>query len=391
MHILLIPSWYVTPKNPIRGSFFRDQAQALQKMGHKVGMLVPPTKLRSFHGLAEVRQHWQRRNTDIEITDDHGVLIYRIPWWGWRESLTPWERGKLALQIFDRYCAQNGTPDILHGHSTIYGGYLAAYIGLQRGLPAILTEHSTNFQDGFILPGQGAITRYTLRHTKRQFAVGYNLAEALNTYAPEKNIEVISNVVDVDWFTLPQMPVADSPFVFLMVASLTRRKGHHILLPAFAQACKGQDVKLRIIGSGYHGRKLAQLNDLIAKLGIQAQVEVHGLVPKEQLLEYFQTSHALVSSSYTEGFGVTLIEAMACGKPVIATRSGGPEHFVNEQTGILIQPGNINDLAYALRQMCSEYQRFDPQVIRTYCVNNFSEDVITRQLQSVYEGIVNHD
>ena len=73
MHILIIPSWYNTPAEPIRGSFFRDQALALQKAGHRVGILVPPAKLRSLHGLDEVRHNFRRANTAVTVEDDSGI------------------------------------------------------------------------------------------------------------------------------------------------------------------------------------------------------------------------------------------------------------------------------------------------------------------------------
>ncbi|PJF39491.1 MAG: glycosyltransferase family 4 protein [Chloroflexi bacterium] len=388
MHILLVPSWYATPTNPIRGSFFRDQARALQKAGHRVGMLIPPTKLRSWHGLAEVRRYWRRSNDDIDIADDEGIIIYRIPWWGWLPSLWPVKRGELALKIFDRYCDEVGQPDVLHAHSILYGGYIAAYIGQRRNIPVVLTEHSTNFLTNSILPDQKRIIRSTLRDVAKAFAVGPALAEAVQSFTSAHDVGVIWNIVDTEFFVpAAQITPADT-FSLLMIASLTPRKGHDMLLAAFRHAFHKQNVTLTIVGSGYHGKRLEQLQARIADLELQNQIELLGLVSRDDLLSLIQQCHALVSSSYSEGFGVTLIEAMACGKPVIATRSGGPEHFVDEATGILVPVGDVDAMADAMRRMRDTYQHYAPDKIRAACIERFSEQAIVEQLVSVYKQLL---
>ena len=389
MHILLIPSWYATAKNPIRGSFFYDQAHALQKAGHKVGMLVPPTKLRSRNGLTETWQHWRQSNRGIDIYEDRGVPVYRIHWWGWIPAINPYQRIPLAYRVFDRYCREMGKPDIIHSHSILYGGYLGAHIGKKYNIPTVLTEHSTNYQDRLILPGQGAITKFTLEHTDRCYTVGDTLAQALQRYLPEKAIGILDNIVDVDFFQPPPTPPPAQPFVFVMIATLTRRKAHPVLLKAFAQAFRGEPVLLRIAGNGYSGKKLDRLRQQISDLGIFDQVELCGLLSRDDLLHLLQQGHSLVSSSYTEGFGVTLIEAMACGKPVVATRSGGPEHFVTADNGILVEPGDPQALAAAMQQMVDHYEHYDGQEIRQQCVDRFGETAITKQLLSIYNQLLN--
>ena len=200
MHILLIPSWYMTPSNPIRGNFFRNEGLALQKAGHKVGMLVPPSKQRTFHGLSEARRYWSRSNDDLIVTDDSGLATYRIPWWGWKPAIYRPARGELGLRIFDRYCAEQGRPDIVHGQTTLYGGYLAAYIGQHRKVPTVLTEYTSWLISGRLFPDQKMVVRYTLNHIDRCLVIAPSLESALHLYAPEKKIELLGCVVDTNFF-----------------------------------------------------------------------------------------------------------------------------------------------------------------------------------------------
>jgi L-malate glycosyltransferase len=385
MHILIIPSWYNTPAEPIRGSFFRDQALALQKAGHRVGLLVPPAKLRSLHGLAEVRRNFRRANTAITVEDDGRMAVYRMPWWGWWPSLYPWARGPLGLRIFDRYCQEQGTPDVLHGQSVLYGGYLAAYIGQHRGVPSVLTEHSSAFIRQLILPGQGHFIRYTLRHLDRRLAVQLPLVQALQRFAPEQPIDVLPNVVDTDYFTPGPDAVSDQPFMFAVICRLAPYKRIDMLLRAFAQAFLGQAVHLNIGGDG---KQRAAWEQLTQQLGIAAQVTFLGALSREAVRDLIRRSHAVVSSSDVETFGVTLIEAMACGKPVISTRSGGPESFVTESNGLLVPKGDPAALADALAQLVRDYASYDQAAIRADTVAHFSETAFIEQTERIYEELV---
>jgi len=388
MHILLIPSWYATPKNPIRGNFFRNEGLALHKAGHKVGMIVPPSKFRTWHGLRELAENWRKPSDEVSFTNDEGLLTYRVPWWGWTPSISPSLRGELALKIFDRYCAENGRPDVIHGQAILYGGYLAAYIGEKRDIPVVLTEYASIYLSGNVFAGQKRIVEYTLRHSDERLAIAPSLVNALRPYAPELPIELIGCIVDTDSFTTNPLSVQQKPFVFCMVASLTPRKAHDVLLKAFSQAFKGQDVMLRIAGTGYKGKKLDALKNLIAELGITNQVELLGMISQDDLRTLMQQSHALVSSSHIETFGVTVIEAMACGKPVVATRSGGPEYFVSKNSGILTPVNDPPALAKAMQQMMQNYAHYDAETIRAECVAQFGEQAIVKRLEGIYQSVM---
>jgi glycosyltransferase involved in cell wall biosynthesis len=390
MHIVLVPSWYATAANPVRGNFFLNEAVALQKAGHKVGMIVPPSKFRTLHGLRETLAHWRQPANDIEITEDRGIPLYRIPWWGWNGLLNLNQRALLAAKIFDRYCAHHGKPDIIHGQAALYGGYLAARIGEARGIPSVFTEHATIYLRGRVFPDQGAAVSYTIRHCDKTLVTAPALAKALQKYAPEKtgDIEALGNMVNTGFFTAALVPPPDEVFVFLMVASLTPRKAHDVLLSAFAQAFRGEPVRLRIAGTGYEGRRLARLRKRIAELDIENQVELLGIALGEKLRHLMQTCHVVVSSSHVETFGVTLIEAMSCGKPVVATASGGPEFFVNETNGLLVPPRDPDAFARAMQQLKENYARYDPLQIRAACVARFSEAAITRRLEAIYQSLI---
>lgn len=386
MHILVIPSWYTTARNPIRGSFFREQALALQKTGHTVGLLVPPSRLRTLNGLREMMSSWQRSASAPDIARDSGLMIYRLPWWGWTASIIPSRRCELVLAAFDRYCREQGRPDIIHAHSVLYGGYVAVAIRQAHDIPVVLTEHaSTYLSPLWIMPDQRPRIRHTLLHTDANLAVSAALARALESCAPGAHVDVINNIVDTEVFRPPDEEPPRAPFTFAIIARLLRNKGHAGLMRAFAAAFRGQPARLLIGGDGPQRRLLERL---AGQLEVADQIEFLGALDRQQVRLALWRSHTVVSASRFETFGLTLAEAMACGRPVIATRSGGPESFVTPETGLLVPVGDGAALADAMRQMVKDYDRYNPAHIRAYSIENFSEAAIVHRLETIYRAVI---
>lgn len=385
MHILVIPSWYPDKHAPIRGIFFREQVLALQKAGHQVGVIVHERfPLRQLFDLRQWHKLWPR----LIIENDAGVETYRVQEYSLMRvapalGLTLFKRS--MLNAFREYCQRQGVPQVIHAHSLLYGGYLATVVGQQRDIPIVLTEHSSVILEGKTQRYQKEMISECIDDIACPMAVGTALADALQFFQPDKKIQTIGNIVDADRFVPIAEPLALNPFVISSVALLVLNKRIDLLLDAFALAFKGHQVELRI---GGNGPEQNWLEKRASKLGIRNQVVFLGALTKDEVVALMQNSHVVVSSSMVETFGITLIEAMACGKPVVATRSGGPEMFVTVETGILVPTDDVEALATGLQTMRREYDTYDPEMIRRYCLKNFSEKAIVEQLEAVYQEVI---
>lgn len=378
MHILLIPSFYPSEIRPTTGIFFIDQLNAMRSIGHQVGVLVAP---RLYETLDYIRTN--RKLAPLMQKQHGGYDLYRlhslwVPRFFPLISAMIYER--TAKIAFDRYCQEHGIPDVIHAHNIFYGGYMAVRIAKKHSIHTILTEHSTNFLRGRIfLPGQHMIAKYTLQHVNQSFAVGKRLADTLNTkYKPNNLVEVIANIVDTDYFVPGKH---ESIFTFATVGQLTKRKRFDLLINAFTQAFRNQPINLYI---GGNGKEYNNLESLINSLGMQSQITLLGHLSRPQVRDLFQQAHVVVSSSNIETFGVTLIEAMSCGNPVIATRSGGPEQFVTPENGILTPVDDQEGLADALIKIYQTYDSYDKEKIRQMCIENFGQYAIAKQLETIY-------
>ena len=92
--------------------------------------------------------------------------------------------------------------------------------------------------------------------------------------------------------------------------------------------------------------------------------------------------------SHHETFGIVYVEALASGKPVIATRCGGPEDIVNSSNGLLIEKGNPAELANAMEWMYNNWSNFNPTNIRKDFEQRFSQKQVCRQIANLYDDII---
>jgi glycosyltransferase involved in cell wall biosynthesis len=175
-------------------------------------------------------------------------------------------------------------------------------------------------------------------------------------------------------------------FVFLTVGNFIPVKGHAFLLKAFARAFAGTpDVKLRIGGDGDLDESLRRL---AVDLGIADRVTFPGRLSPEAVAAQMDSCNAFVLPSIVETFGVVVIEALARGKPVIATNCGGPESILTPADGVLVPPGDVGSLESALKSMSDDADDYGPEDLRSRALARFGPAVIARKLTDIYAGVL---
>ena len=148
---------------------------------------------------------------------------------------------------------------------------------------------------------------------------------------------------------------------------------------------EGHTVRLRIVGDGPLRRDLQRQ---VRRLDLEDRVEFSGYLPRDQVPRELYRSHCLVMPSDLETFGLALVEAMACGRPVIATRCGGPEDIVTPETGLLIPAGDAEALYQAMRRMMDRYTDYDPAILRNYARETFSPQVYAETWDKLFAEAV---
>ncbi len=383
--ILIIPSWYPDARDPISGIFIQEQAIALSKQ-YDVAVLIP--------GMAAWRNVVNRKADDRSVKESQaGLTVYRefarplIP--HGPESIDFGTFGRAAESGFGKITREWGTPDLIHAHVVLPGGWSALKVAKRHGIPIVLTEHSSPFSMHLGTELSRKLVRETLTGVDRLIAISPALAKQLLDFQPGLQIEVIGESVKTDFFmpangTSRQKEKAGKSF--FVAARLAEQKGlDHLIKAVHLLKEKGlNSFDLVIGGDGPDREKLEQL---ARSLDVADRCRFLGGLNREQVREQMQLCDVFVLSSLHETFGVVVGEAMACGKPVISTRCGGPEFIVNEETGVLVDVANPQTLADAMSDFIAGRAHFDPQTVRTSIVNRFSPEMFVKNVTAVYEQL----
>jgi len=255
-----------------------------------------------------------------------------------------------------RRLRRNGRLDLIDAHFAYPDGYAATLIGRWLGVPVTITMRGTEVRHARD-PWLAGKVRLALQRASRVFAVSESLRSvAIGLGIPADHVRVVANGVDLDKFgPLPrdearralELP-AEAP-VLVTVGALVERKGFHRvieLLPALRERHPGLTY-LVVGGSSPEGDLSVQLRRQVESLGLGDAVRFLGPLPPERLRTPLSAADLFVLATRNEGWANVLLEAMACGLPVVATDVGGNAEVVcNPDLGLIVP----FDDAAALRQ-----------------------------------------
>jgi glycosyltransferase involved in cell wall biosynthesis len=240
--------------------------------------------------------------------------------------------GKLRYLTLARRTLASRSPDVVYAHFLVPSGLVAALAGRA---PLVVTAHGRDVRNIGSILGIAAASRLVVRRAATVICVSDYLRRELETRLPEAvgKTEVVSSGVDRERFAVTPPP--DGQPRFLCVGALEERKNVARLADAFARLPAGT---LTFAGDG----------PLRSALQGRERVELLGRLPHDEIARLLAESHVLAQPSLVEPLGQALLEAMACGRSVVATRIGGPPEFVPPEAGVLVDPLDVDELARAL-------------------------------------------
>lgn len=393
MNVLFIPSWYPHPTSPTDGIFQRDQALAIGELRPNWNVAVSLWGQGDLALPMSVPGRWPgalRRAVPsagqerVQLAPN--VVEYRRPLVTWSHRLLS---GR-AKHILDANRANLrdavrdiGPIDVIHAHVAFPAGWVAQRLSQELRIPFVVTEHMAPFPFPSFVRRDGALdelVRGPLEAAHARIAVSAALADEMARFEIH-DVNVVPNLVDESFFA----PVDRKPnerFTLFALGRLESRKGFADLLEAAARV--DGDLELRIGGTGPERRNLARL---ASARGLDDKVVWLGPLAREAVREELHGCDGFALASRHESFGIVYAEALACGRPVLATRSGGPEEIVTEGDGILVDVGSTGRLAEAIRAMRSSIDSFDSAAIRQRFLERFSRPVVVAAVEAVYDAV----
>lgn len=374
MRIFFVASGIPTKQNPLLGVFEMDQAKALSKLGHEIIYLS--IDLRSIRRKRPLGfNSYQIENVPVE---ELSIPLGNIP----RQML--FALGEKAFkQLYKRAIKKYGKPDIVHSH------FADISCMTSRGLAGsemkhVITEHSSQ------------LNRQLNDFDKYEFKKAYERADIVISVSNSLKNRIfelfgvsgtcINNIADLEAFTFSEKTYSKKGFSYITVAGLNENKNVQSLLEAFKEVYeRHDDVRMTIVGDGPQKNIL---KNMISDYKLDKNVIMTGVLQRHEINRLFAESDCFVLPSKSETFGVAYIEAMAAGLPVIATKCGGPEDFVNKENGILLEENSIECLTIAMLDIYNRYDKYDGKRISEFARERFSEQTVSKQIEQVYKSII---
>jgi glycosyltransferase involved in cell wall biosynthesis len=383
-HILHLPKWYPHPADVQNGVFIKKHiGVAAEKYNCSVVFATSAKqKIPYFidsqfdEGVFTVKVFFKEFNHQNPLKSFIHAFRYFV-------ALT---KGlKVAKQKF-------GKPDLIHAHVLLRTGLIAWFYGIYFNIPFIVSEHWSGFINGNFdkkSPVYRKLAEFVLGRAERIIVVSGILKAALVKLSVKNSkITVVPNVVDA----LPQAgskpPKTESDTVIIVtVADLVDEiKNISDVIKVVAGLSQNFKIEYWIVGDGADKEKLV---GLATSLGVMdKQVFFVGRKTNEEVLKILNEVDFMVLNSISETFSVVTAEALLAGKPVIATRCGGPEIFVNETNGILIEPGNPEALKAAIIGMIGKYKSYNPEILKSTIREKFGREAVGSKIQTIYDEII---
>jgi glycosyltransferase involved in cell wall biosynthesis len=375
LRVLFLPSWYPSELHALSGTFIREHARAVAPY-HDVVVLFA-------HPLPSSRQRYWR--PVCQETDDDGVRTVLVKYPSMPSARGNWLMFVCASLWGILRLRKTFRPDLIHAHVILPAGFAATIAGIALRIPFIVTEHRGPFSAQMRTWRQRALARFAVSRSQAIIPVSNSLRRDMEGFALKGRYFVTPETVDFTIFRpAPQTVTQESSI--LAVSALIPDKGLSYLLKAVALLHRERkDPSLHIVGDGPEERAL---KEMARELQIDGVVRFHGLKTKEEVASLMQRCSFFVLPSLAETFGCVVAEALACGKPVVVTRCGGPEDFVNENVGLLVPPGEAGALARAIEHMLDHYRLYDPNQISNYARERFSHQAVGSAINEVYKRVL---
>lgn len=390
MNVFIIPSWYPSETHPTTGIFIKEQAELMARHrpdwnvglslwgSHESKLWIRPW--RPLDAFIRVCSHFPIKTSERVL--DSGCVTFFHPAFTWTRRIMAGNiKGIIKANQYnlERFQAHFGRPDVLIAHAAHPAGYVAWYLSKTFRIPFIIIEHMTPFPlpsykhdlKKWIIP--------PLVQANKVLSVSKSQAEALAGCSVQSDVSY--NFIDEDFF----QPVHAEPNKHITLFALGRlepQKGFDLLLKGLTKVSENWILRI-----GGDGRQKNQLRWLAKKLKLTGRIEWLGELPRETVKSELQSCDFFVLPSRFESFGVVLIEAMACGKPVVATTCGPTSEIITEDAGLLCE-ASPDSLAAAISIMCRRFHTYQPERIREHFLSNFSANIGVDRMEKILSAVI---
>jgi glycosyltransferase involved in cell wall biosynthesis len=365
MRILTITNCYPRPGHATNAMFSFLQLRALTKL-HDVRTIVP----------VAWTDRWKDRKPAPAQSDSNGMRIYYPTYWFTPKILQD-HYGTFFLRSIRRtvkMVLKDFSPDAILAVWAHPDGWAAVRIARELGVPAFIKVIGSDV----LVLGRHKKRRARIAEALQEgdgvFAVSHDLAKhVIEMGVDAAKVHVVPEGTDTTVFqpgdqseARRRLGIANQGRILLFAGNLLFSKGAGMVIEACALLRdQAVDFTCYLLGGGKDEIKLRQQ---VVTLNLNDRVLFAGRLPQDRLPDWYRASDVVTLPSYSEGIPNVLREAMCCGKPFVATRVGGIPEISPPECSRLVEKGDVNSLAAALREMLAAPPRVDPAVAARYVI-----------------------
>jgi glycosyltransferase involved in cell wall biosynthesis len=402
--ILVLSHMFPRTQNRINGCFVAEQVKALRQyesLDVRVVCCLP--KWMSFPGYVtsylsftnNYQSYLDQFNSSVSWSDWDGVPVMYLPYRVGnfiRFSFHAWSYCSSVMSAAD-WIWGNFKFDLIHAHTSFLDGSAGVALSKKYEVPLVITEHTGPFSLLTQNPLVKQITIESIKSANQVLCVSEALATQVRSHLDEatgKSIKIFPNGF-YDSMFYPSEPSTigedNTEVKLLFVGSLDDNKNPLLLLKSFDIIReKLPQATLRIVGEGPLANhieswiKERKLSNSVFYLGVKSRQEVAELMRSE--------CDIFVLPSNSETFSCVVMEALACGKPVVSTRCGGPEDIITDSfLGELCPTQDPQALAQAVIKVASSLQTYQVEGIANYARTHFGYEFLASRLVNIYQNV----
>ncbi|RSM65206.1 hypothetical protein DMB66_17535 [Actinoplanes sp. ATCC 53533] len=392
--LAVVTPWYPSPNDPFAGAFVRATTDAA---GGDVGRVATLHTEGWPYSPKGVSGKLVGVAVERELAHGGGVVVADTPEGELTRVVSPqpsngdyflWSREQIARLRAALPTGRIEAP-LVHAHTGHYAGAVAAELA-RDDARIVVTEHATFLDLVFALPASRRQYGDMLHRVNRMLCVGRALYDQVAAQFPEhlEKLRVLPNPIDFDRFAVRPEPPRE-PLRLLYVGRMVPHKGVLTLLEAFARIAGAEPrATLTLVGSG---ALELQLRARIAELGLVDRVTQRAPVAPEQVAGLMHEHDVLIHASGVETFGMTIVEAVATGTPVLVARSQGPAetlHGLDGVAGVLFDVTEDPEVIVAgYRRLRAGWSGLGLAQARERLRARYGREAVGAQLREVYREV----
>ena len=386
MKTLWLTSWYPNKLSPFNGDFIKRHAEAVSLYEDVHVIYVVRDEKGELTKDVLIEESVSGRLTETIMSYYSNPIYFSLA----DKFFSEKKFRRLYKDAVNRYIQEKGEPEIVHVHVGMKAGAVALWLKKKKNIPYVVTEHWSGFleeaKEKFSdLPFYfRSAWNKVMQNTRACSVVSHHLAAAIRKHFFISSCKVIPNVVNTKFF-YPATEIPKTTPQFIHVSGLDALKNPEAILKAFRIVLKNYPAAtLEIFGS--------QRNEIVrlAKaMQLQDNISFYPEVPQLLLAEHVRRSDALILYSSYETFGCVIIEANACGVPVIVSDIPVFHETVKEgENGNFAQANNPTALAEKMIAIIKNCSIFDSKAIATITRSKYSYEVVGKQFSDWYREVL---